>query len=69
MDTSFLPADLEAKLNIIAIQTGRSKQEVFAASISAGLEMLEDITSKTYAYLKIDDDGNVYGLDNEPLKR
>lgn len=69
MDTSFLPSDLQAKLNIIAIQTGKSQEEVFCASISAGLEMLEDITTRSFAYLKIDDDGTMYGLDNEPLNK
>lgn len=68
MDTSFLPPELEAKLNIVSIHTGKSKEEIFCASIEAGLEMLEDISSKSFAYIKVDDDGNLYGLDNRQLK-
>ena len=69
MDTSFLPPDLQSKLNIVAIQTGKSKTEVFCASIFAGLEMLEDISTRSFAYFKIDDYGTVYGLDNEALTK
>lgn len=63
-----LPPELVSKVNIISIHTGQSAASVITASLTAGLEILEDITTRQYAYLKIDDQGQAYNLSGEPLK-
>ena len=63
-----LPPELISKINIVSIQTGQSASQIVCASLAMGLEVLEDITTHQYAYLKIDDRGKVYNLRGEPIK-
>jgi len=69
MDTSFLPSEIVAKINIVSIHTGRSPEEVFCVALGMGLDMLEETVTQQYGFLKIDEEGNVFDLTGEPLKR
>lgn len=63
-----LPPELISKINIISIQTDQPASQIICASLAMGLEILEDITTHQYAYLKIDNNGRPYSLSGEPIK-
>lgn len=67
--SSFLPPEIAAKMNIISIHTGRTPEEVFCVALGMGLDMLEQTVTQQYGFVKIDQDGNVFDLTGEPLKR
>lgn len=61
------PPQLLAKANIVSIKTERSPTQVIAAATSLGLEILEEIANREYAFLKIDSNGRTYSLNGEPI--
>ena len=63
-----LPPELISKINIVSIQTGQPASQIICASLAMGLEILEDVTTHQYAYLKIDDRGRPYTLNGDPIK-
>lgn len=63
-----LPPELISMINIVSIQTEQSVAETICAALAMGLEILEDITTYQYIYLKLDNEGRPYNLSGEPIK-
>ena len=69
MDIQGLPYEVQAQLNTIAIHTGCNITEVYCVALKTGLNVLEEIVTQQYAYLKIDERGGMFDLQGEPVNR
>ena len=69
MEDIGLPQELQAQINIIAIQTGKPVAEVYSMALLAGLNILEETVTNQYAFIKVDQDGNFFNLNGDLLKR
>jgi len=69
MNISSLPYKIQAQLNTIAIHTGYSIEEIYCLAIKTGLNVVEDIVTQQYTFMKIDERGNLFDLEGGPVKR